>query len=321
MAHIFKFPNESGGFDGPRNQFVMPQNDTSYLYLVAGQGLAVDVEPKNIVEVAAGSGDEKSAHGKAGLSEWENNQNIRKIILKSKSETGHVKLFAKDSGGFDLIKPLDVYVVDDKDARRVGEKGKIEPEMKVELEQLKLREVVLRIAYDQISSRVKSNAQGISLYHLPKGETLWCGAFAYWCWEQAALVKHVDNPFGSSQDALLSPQKAIHYAMTNPTKGVLLQYKGPNPMTMKGEPQELREIGWMGNNVEPGDIALWRATHAMDFKHVSFVESVDGKTFVDINGNAYDAGSGSALARISHDDINRKLPDGSYKCFFLHVKV
>lgn len=325
MPHLFKFPNNSGGFDKDRNLFVMPLNTTDFFYLIAGQDLKVDVTEdavnKKILDYSPEAGDEKSAHGKAGLSEWENSQNIRKITIKSGSKPGHVKLLARDSDSRDQIAPLDIFVVEDTDARRVADSGKVEESLKIELEQLSLRQAVLRIAADQITSRVKTNKQGIELYKLPKGETLWCGAFAHWCWQQAALIKKAPNPFGSNNNSLLSPQKAIDYGMNPATPTQLLQYKGPNPMTMRGDPQELREIGWEGNYVEPGDIALWRETHAMGFKHVSFVETVNGKTFTDLNGNAYDAGSGSALARISHDDINRRLPDGSYKCFFLHAKI
>ncbi len=321
MAHLFKFPNDSGGFDKDRNLFVMPQNDSAAFYLIAGENLNVDVAPKNILDVSSQAKDEKSVHGKAGLSGWENSQNIRTIKITSGNATGRAKLVARDSSNRDQIAPLDIFVVEDKAARRVADNGRIEQSLKVELEKLSLRQAVIRIAYDQITSRVKTNKQGIELYKLPEPNKLWCGAFAHWCWQQAALVKKTGNPFGTNNDSLLSPQKAIHYGMNPATPTQLLQYKGPNPMTMRGEPQELREIGWEGNFVEPGDIALWREGHAMGFKHVSFVEEVSGKTFTDLNGNAYDAGSGSALARISHDNINKKLLDGSYKCFFLHAKV
>jgi hypothetical protein len=234
---------------------------------------------------------------------------------------GSAKLLARDISNNDQILPLDIFVVADSNSRRVTDNIGIEPTLQKELEQLSLRQAVLRIAEDQLYSNVKTNQQGCTLYHLdPRNGTLWCGAFAYWCWQQAALAKKMPNPF-NTQDVLLSPQKVINWGMQDNTPGQLLQYKGPNPMTMKGPSQELREIGYNGYYVEPGDIACWREGHAMGFKHVSLVEKVDGRTFVDLNGNAYDAGSGSALARISHDDIGRKLADGSYKCFFLHVLV
>ncbi|HEY5707732.1 MAG TPA: CHAP domain-containing protein [Terrimicrobiaceae bacterium] len=321
MPHLFKLPNDAGGFDRTRNLFVMPQNSVSTFYLIAGQDLTVDSSDKSTFTVNGQSGDDTGAHKMAGLSDWEKAQHIRKLVLKSGSKTGDAKLLARDSGNNDQILPLDVFVVADSNARRVTDSVGIEPTLKMKLEELSLRQAVLRIAEDQLYSNVKTNQQGCTLYHLDsRSGTLWCGAFAYWCWQQAALVKKVANPF-DKQDHLLSPQKAINWGMRDDSPGQLLQYKGPNPMTMKGASQELREIGYNGYSVEPGDIACWRQGHSMGFKHVSLVEKVNGKTFVDLNGNAYDAGSGSALARISHDDMGRKLPDGSYKCFFLHVLI
>ncbi len=321
MAHLFKSPNDSAGFDRDRNLFVMPQNRVATFYLIAGQNLMIDSSDKSIFTVNAQLEGDKGAPKIGGLSTWEKDQHIRKLEVKSGSKMGSAKLLAQDASNNDQILPLDIFVVADSNSRRVTDNIGIEPTLQRELEKISLRQAVLRIAEDQLYSNVKTNQQGCTLYRLdPRNGTLWCGAFAYWCWRQAAFAKKVPNPF-DTQDALLSPQKVINWGMRADTPGQLLQYKGPNPMTMKGPSQELREIGYNGHYVEPGDIACWREGHSMGFKHVSLVEKVDGKTFVDLNGNAYDAGSGSVLARISHDDIGRKLADGSYKCFFLHVLV
>lgn len=321
MANLFKPPNDSAGFDPDRNYFVMPRNTRATFFIIAGQDLKIDSSDMSIFTVTAQSGHESGAQKMAGLSDWGKAQHIRKLVLESsKEKTGSAKLLARDMGNNDQILPLDVFVVPDSNARRVTENLGIDQKLKEELEQLSLRQAVLRIAEDQLHSKVKTNQQGRDLYHLPKPEKLWCGAFAYWCWQQAARLKNMDNPI-SSQDVLLSPLKVINWGMQDNSLGQLLQYKGPNPMTMKGKHQELREIGYAGYSVEPGDIACWREKHSMGFKHVSLVEKVKGKTFIDLNGNASDAGSGSALARISHDDIGRKLADGSYKCFFLHIVV
>jgi hypothetical protein len=322
MPHIMAFPNDSGGFDRERNQFVMPKNKTSYLYLVAGDGLKVSVDPPAIISASCKEEDEKAAHNRPGLSAFENSVTIRKITLTSGSAEGRTLLRARNEEDNDWIKPLDVFVVADAYARRAGDA--IEPTLRAELERLPLRQAVIRVAHDQMTSRVRTNEEGIVLYRLPKEYgKLWCGAFAYWCWNQAAAAKKVANPFGGSSEPLLSPQKAIHWGMQSSTPGQLLQYAGPDPMVKAGTvpPQELREIGYQGCYVEPGDIALWREGNWAGFKHVSFVESVSGSTFVDLNGNAYDAGSGSALARIAHPDMGRKLPDGSYKVFFLHLTI
>ncbi len=319
MANLVKFPNDSAGFDRSRNLHVMPTNRTTTFYLVAGQNLTVMSSDDSIFTVSAQAGDDQGAHKMAGLSAWERSQHIRKIVVKSGNATGSARLLARDAAQNNQILPLDVFVVRDGNARRVTDSMGVEPTLKRELEQLSLRQAVLRIAEDQLFSNVKTNAQGCSLYHLnPKYGGLWCGAFAFWCWEQAALIKKVPNPF-DTQEALLSPQKVIHWGMRDDTAGQLLQYGGPNPMTMKGPPQALREIGYEGFQVEPGDIACWRVGHAMGFKHVSFVKEVNGRSFVDFNGNAFDAGSGAVMAVVSHDDMKTKLTDGSYKCFFLHV--
>lgn len=321
MPNLFKMPNDSGGFDRGRNTLVLPINTTDSIYLVAGTTLQVTSSDPSIVTVSAGAGDDPRFHKMEGLSGWEKSQSIRKITLRTGTTAGTATLVARDSNDIDQIAPLTMIVVNDQYARRVTDNLGIEPSMKSELTKLSLRQAVLCIAEDQLYSRVKTNQQGCTLYHLnPQYGTLWCGAFAYWCWQQAAAIQGVANPFGNDSDALLSPQKAIHWGMRSDTPGQILQYGGPDPMTMKGPPQELREIGYMGYQIEPGDIACWR-TAAMTFKHVSFVESVSGRSFVDLNGNAYDAGSGSALARISHDDMGVRNPDRSYHCFFLHLTI
>lgn len=324
MAGITTLPNQAQGFDSGRNQLVIPTNDSATVYLVAGAGLAVSVEDPSLVTVAAGSGDDKSAHNR-GLDSWSNAQHLRKIVIRTMGQTGFTRLVAKTEEGYDFIAPLSIYVVQNKEARRAASKGQIEPKLKAELEKLPLRQAVIRIAQDQLHSRVVTNAQGIALYNLPEGYgTLWCGAFAYWCWDQACLAKGVANPFGSSCEPLLSPQKAIHWGMQASTPGQLLQYEGVDPMVaikMRGPPQQLRENGYNGHFIEPADIALWRSGSQYQFKHVSFVGEVSGTTFSDYNGNAYDAGTGSALAFITGHDMTKKQSDGSYKTFFLHVVV
>ncbi len=318
MAYFYCFPNQAGGWNPQSNELVIPANSVVKLYLIAGADLSVKSDG-NLLSIVTGQNDDKDAHKKTGLNAWEKSQNIRMVTIRTGGAVGSCKLTAVDDQGHDWLKPASVYVVNDMYGRRVGTNGTIEENMRRDLNQLSLRQAVIRIARDQISSRVKSNAEGRVLYNLPSNYNgLWCGAFAYWCWEQAAKAKGANNPFGNSNESLLSPLKAIDWAMQLDTPVQLLQYGGFNPLTMKAQ-QPLRENGWSGNFVSPGDIALWRDTHATDFKHVSIVASVNGDQFTDVNGNAYDAGSGSALAEISHDNMKKKLSDRSYKCFFAHV--
>jgi hypothetical protein len=324
MAGIVTLPNQAQGFDSARNTLVIPTGDRATVHLVAGSGLQVSTDDPYLITVTAGEGDDASAHNR-GLDGWSNSQELRKIVIKTGQETGSAKLFATTAEGYDFIAPLTIYVVRNKEARRAADKGEIEHDLKAEIQMMSLRQAVLRIAQDQLHSRVVTNAQGCSLYHLdPRDGTLWCGAFAYWCWDQACIAHGVGNPFGSSNNPLLSPQKAIQWGMKDTTPGQLLQYEGVDPMVainMRGPPQELRENGYQGCYVEPGDIALWRGGSQYSFKHVSRVAEVSGTSFSDYNGNAYDAGSGSALAYIDGHDMSRKQPDGSYKTFFLHVLV
>lgn len=324
MAGITTLPNQSQGFDSARNQLVLPVNSSATVYLVAGSGLTVSVGDTDLVRFTAGAGDDKGAHNR-GLDTWSNAQELRKIVIRSGSKTGATLLYAKTEQGYDFIAPLKIYVVMNAEARRAADKGEIEPELRAELQKLSLRQAVLRIADDQLHSRVVTNDQGIRLYHLPEGYgRLWCGAFAYWCWDQACLAKGVPNPFGKSCEPLLSPQKAIHWGMQPGTPGQLLQYEGVDPMVplkKQGPPQQLRMNGYNNNWLEPGDIALWRSGSQYQFKHVSFVAKVKGTMFDDYNGNAYDAGTGSALAYIRDHDMTTKQPDGSYRVFFLHVQV
>ena len=259
MAGIVTLPNQRQGFDSAKNLLVIPTNDSATVHLVAGPELDVSVEPPDLVSVTAGTGDDKSAHNR-GLDGWTNAQHLRKIVLRTGVNKGTAKLMARTSEGRDFIAPLTLYVVENKEARRVADKGEIEPALRTELQRLPLRQAVIRVAEDQLHSRVVTNAQGIALYHLPKGYgSLWCGAFAYWCWDQACIAKGVGNPFGGSIEPLLSPQKAIHWGMGESTPGQLLQYAGWDPMvTIANQkargPQELRENGYGGHYVQPADI-------------------------------------------------------------------
>ena len=151
------------------------------------------------------------------------------------------------------------------------------------------------------------------MYHSNKAYN-WCGAFAHWCWSQATAIRGEGNPFGGDSEVLLSPQKAIHWAMRSDTPAVLLRYKGIDPMTGKGT-QEYREIGAQGHQLERGDIMLLRDGNAGGWKHVSLVNSVSGTAVQTLDGNQ-GAGQSIKLVNRSLTDI---LPDKSPKLVFVHV--
>ncbi len=320
MTYFMKLNSEMAGFDKDRNTLVMGQNSSARFYLLGGAGHQVRIDG-SIVTVQAGEDDDKAFH--KGTPNVGKTEYVRKVTVTTKSQTGQATLVATDGNGLPSAAPITIYVADNKQGRRVADKD-MDSEMRVELQKLPLRDAVIRIAEDQVHSDLiadKGGKKGADRYHLnPAYGTQWCGKFAHWCWERACEVKGVPNPFGPSGDTFLSPQKAISWGMRDDTPGQLLQYSGPDPMGKVKSSQDLREIGWNGNWLEPGDLALWRERGTGHFKHVSFVKATEGEVLVDINGNAYDAGTGSAFAIIEHPNIREKIK-ADYRCFFLHVKL
>jgi hypothetical protein len=180
-------------------------------------------------------------------------------------------------------------------------------------------------------SAVSSRSSGFGVYNIDKSLD-WCGAFAYWCWEQAAWIKGLGNPFCPKNSVLWSPQRAIDWAMDPSSPGQLLRYRGGNPMTGKGR-QEYHEIGWNGCWLERGDIVLLRVGNADGWKHVCMVNQLGvavaagvgaagaigaaGSQIQTIDGNQ---GTNQSIKKVNRS-LNEKLSDGSYKLVFVHVLV
>ena len=316
MAHFRKMGGwNQAGYDESRALQVLPVGQQTIFYLVAGADLDVSVDDDDLVSLTVGGTDDKAAHRSAELTAWEKGNVIRKIIVKAKNIEGETTLHAKLNDN-DFTQPITLRIIHDQNWRRVGKAaGECTPELRQELQRLSVRDAVLRVAEDQLHSSICSRSNGFGVYNIDKTYD-WCGAFAYWCWEQATAIKGLDNPFGRKSSVLWSPQRAIDWAMNPSTAGQLLRYRGGNPMTGKGT-QEYREIGWNGYDLERSDIVLLRVGNAGGWKHVCLVDTVDGSELHTIDGNQ---GANQSIKKRTRS-LDDKLSDGSYELVFVHVLI
>ncbi|MGU7775904.1 hypothetical protein ACV229_37850 [Burkholderia sp. MR1-5-21] len=311
MANLHKPSNsDPSGYDANRNLQVMSINRRTTFYLVAGAGLDVFTDDENVAVASSGASDNAGAHRDGTLSGWEKDQVIRVVNLAAKSPG--TTLLRATLDGSDWIAPLTVRVIGDATCRQVGKaKAQVTPELRRELQTLSLRDAVIRVAEDQMCSAI-ARTNGFGVYNM--AESLdWCGGFAYWCWDQACAIRGEDNPFGSSNTVLWSPQRAIHWGMQPTTPGQVLRYSGPSPMDGKGN-QEFRDIGWNGYDLKPADIVLLRKGTASGWKHVCMVHQVDGRALETIDGN-----QGMPSIKVVHRSLDAKVTDGSYELAFLAV--
>ncbi len=318
--------NDSG-FDPDRNLLVLSVNHTSTLYLVEGasDGPAVELDDPTVARI--GERDETAAHRRdRRFTEWERTQDIHKLTIRG-LRAGNTTLHAKLADGRDWIAPIDVRVVDNADYRQAGDRASITPELRSELQSLDLRSAVLRVAEDQMFSRIGRTANGgYGRYGIPK-DWQWCGAFAYWCWATAADAKGVANPFGPRNNVLLSPQKAISWALQ--TGGAtIIRYQGGDPYGNSfttGRPlsrSELRTQTFIdideSNPVQPADIVLVRNDGG--WKHVALVWEEAKKG--DANLESIDGNQGYPSIQRRTRDLKKKIHHGrDYALVFLHVDV
>jgi hypothetical protein len=204
MAHFRKIGDRTG-YDEDRALQILPVTQQTTFYLVAGADLDVSVDDDSVVGLKAGDTDDKAAHRSAELTAWEKDNILRKVVVKANSNEGETALHAKLDGA-DFAQSVTLRVVADQNWRRVGKAtGECQPELRAELQLLPLRDAVLRVAEDQLHSSVCTRSNGFGVYNIDKSYD-WCGAFAYWCWNQAAAIKNLDNPFGPKSSVLWSPQ-------------------------------------------------------------------------------------------------------------------
>lgn len=313
MSHFTKLVGaDNTGFDPARNLQVLPVGRRTTFYLVAGSDLEVTLDDESGATLTVGAGDDKAAHKSTGLTGWESSQQLRKIVVSAKVAGRETVLRALRNGS-DWAQPITIRVVSDQDWRQCGKAtAEVTPSLRLELQQLPLRDAVLRIAEDQMNSAI-ARGSGFGVYH-PNPEYNWCGAFVHWCWRQAAAIKGVTNPVGPDSNVLLSPQKAIHWAMRPETPAQLLRYEGTDPMTGTGT-QEYREIGYNGYQLERGDVVLLREGGANGWKHVCMVDSVSGTTVGTMNGNQ---GTGNAIKLVDRS-LTELVPGGKPKLVFVHL--
>jgi hypothetical protein len=327
MAHLSPLPGQRApGYDEQRSLLILPVKGSCSFNLFEGpsDSLTLSIEKdgasSGIAEVADSDVTAKQKSNKS-LSAWERSQRIRKVTVKGR-EMGTARLRARLADGREWIRPLEIRVVTNPDGRQAADSGTITPALRTELQALGLKAAVLRIAEDQMYSKLGVTAHGGSgRYGLAQGVD-WCGAFAHWCYKAAALATGASNPFGDSPNALASPQKAISWALQTGNASIL-QYAGGDPfgrdfrsgaaLGKTAKTQKLVQIS-AANPVEPGDVCLVRDDTT--WRHVCLVYTTpSGGKFLSIDGN-----QGSPSIRTRSRDLNEKLKDGkSFRLVFLHV--
>ncbi|MCZ0737653.1 hypothetical protein [Phreatobacter sp. AB_2022a] len=317
MPHFRKIGWDQVGFDADRSLQLIPVGRQATLYLVAGPGLDVQVDDDTVVKLNAGTKDDRQAHGAGGLSAWEKDQTIRKIVLTASSKPDATTTLRALLDGRDFAKPVEIQTIMNSNWCQAGAKtAAVTPALMAELKRMPLRDAVIRIAEDQMNSAIAKQGDGFGVYDIDKSYN-WCGAFAYWCWAHAAAVQGEFNPFGPSNNVLFSPQKAIHWAMKPESAGQLLRYSGTSPMDGKGH-QDYREIGWNGCSLERGDIVLLRKAHAGDWKHVCLVDTVEGDALTTMDGNQ---GKYNAIKR-TRRSLSAMTADGKAPALvFVHAMI
>ncbi len=213
-----------GGYDPIRNTVTVAPSATCSLYLVAGSG--IDVRIDNTAAATCANADATPWERKnAKVLPWDAKESIKRLDIVGRT-VGRRATLTFRVGEREVLDPLRVVVVDNLDGRQLTGKGVVPEELRQEIAQLSLREAVLRVAEDQMHSVIGRTANaGFGRYGIDKKYD-WCGAFAWWCWEQACALKGEKNPFGTNVDHLLSPQKAITYGMKNPGRLDVVRYKG-----------------------------------------------------------------------------------------------
>jgi hypothetical protein len=325
MAHVRTLSGmNDSGFDASRSLLVLSARHTTTLYLVEGTSDDLNVALDDTSVASVGELDQtKALHKNGKFTDWERTQAIHKLTIKG-LKAGSTTLTATLPDGRDWIEPVTVRVVDNADYRQAGDKATITPELRQELQQLDLRSAVLRVAEDQMNSKIGRTAGGgYGRYGIPK-DWEWCGAFAYWCWATAASAKGVDNPFGDRLNVLLSPQKAISWALQTGDADIL-RYQGGDPYGnsfVTGKPlgkaaktQKYVEID-ASHPLKPADIVLVR--NDTGWKHVALVwETPTGDDLESIDGN-----QGSPSIQRRTRSLKAKVNHGKdYALVFLHVPV
>jgi hypothetical protein len=247
---------------------------------------------------------------------------VLKIVLKGES-AGQTRLLVEQMDGSQWQKPTQVVVVRNLDSRQ-ADGSDVAPSLRKEVSLLGLRAGALRIAEDQLYSAMANNVHGDGRYELPSAYTNWCGAYVYWCYKTACAIKGATNPFGGNNDVILSPQKAISWAIMHPADATVVRYRGPVMVTLGNAQQNaMRQDIFIdavpGVNVVPGDVCLLRDTD--NWKHVDMVyDAGDGDTFTTIDGNQ-GLPSIKKVQRSFTERLGSGVFQGQFKHVFVHLSI
>jgi hypothetical protein len=315
--------NETG-YDASRNLLVVPVGKTGSLYLVDTSVLGTDVVTDDPTIATVTEKDQtRRLRRHRGFTADERAHPLSLLTVKG-LKVGTTTLRSETTVGSDPIGPITIRVVDNADARQSGEKGAISPELRAELQELSLREAVLRVAEDQMYSKIGRNSGGFGRYADAAYD--WCGAFAWYCWNVACTVKGVPNPFGTKYSSLLSCQKAISWALQTDSC-TILRYEGGDPygnsfatgkaLGKAAERQEFVAID-AANPVQKADIMILRQGTPADWKHVALVwedTPADAARVETIDGN-----QGSPCIQRRSRDMKAKVNNGKdFAVIVLHV--
>jgi hypothetical protein len=284
---------DQSGYDPENFWQVIPVEQTSLIVLENGSDLAVECEDESVASVTAISGE-----GTA----------LKRITVRGHA-IGSTTLRARNSDGTASdVQSLDIIVAPDPKYRLAGGANRPITSDARSLIPQDLREAVLWVARDQMNSRIGRSSGGFGTY-CDKGYD-WCGAFAFFCWQTAANILGKTNPFGSNIDVLLSPQKAITWAMRDESPATVVQYKGPAPMTgkMPTNPNTWGQI----SDLQQADICLLR--DESNWRHVCMIYDVDPNNFRTIDGN-----QGYPCIKVVNRNRDTVLRIGTFKHSFLHV--
>lgn len=342
---------DSAGFDDQRDLLVLSLRQKTSLYLpkFSDQPVTVRSADSTVASILSGV-DPTDAQKKAALPlQLQTEQNpfdpkisdsrfgwtgapavlkwfgMKKIVVQGE-RLGETQLIVELPDKTSWQSPTKVVVVSNLANRQADPSGAT-PGFRLELQGMSLREAAVRVAQDQVNCAFAINSSGDGRYGLPagmknqKGEevTDWCGAFVYWCYQRAAAIKATPNPLGPINDVVLSPQKAIGWAIANPTIASVLRYSGPAlyhwgaPRAVAAQNQVVDAIP--GRNLLTGDICLLRKPG--NWQHVCMVyDPGDGDSFLTLDGN-----QGSPSMKTVKRDWNARLPNGTYAYVFVHLNL
>src|SRR5579863_1381990 len=250
---------------------------------------------------------------------------MKKIVVKAES-LGETELVMQRPDTTPWQDPTRVVVVSNLANRQVDSSGTT-PAFRRELHAMSLRNAVVRVAQDQANCCFANDTSGDGRYGLPAGlfdlkgnaVTDWCGAFVYWCYRRASAIKGMTNPLGPINDVVLSPQKAIGWAIANPASATVLRYQGPAlyqwgaKRALATQCQTVDAIP--GSNLFTGDICLLRNEN--NWQHVCLIyDPGDGDSFMTLDGN-----QGTPSMKVVKRNWNARLGNGSYSYVFVHLNL